>query len=177
MITIRAAILSDAKRLAELAETTFRETFAEQNNPQDMQLHCQSSFAESIQAAEIADPEIVTLVAEAEEQLVAYAQLRWRKAPAGVSGQFPGEIQRLYLAKSQHGKGLAQELMLACLAAFESRQTDTVWLGVWEKNPRAIAFYRKFDFREVGAHVFPLGEDPQRDIIMARVSQGSVNNS
>jgi ribosomal protein S18 acetylase RimI-like enzyme len=43
-----------------------------------------------------------------------------------------------------------------------------VWLGVWERNPKAIAFYKKFGFREVGAHVFPLGSDPQRDVVMAR---------
>ena len=56
--------------------------------------------------------------------------------------------------------------MSACLGKIMQTDTDVVWLGVWEKNPRAIAFYRKFNFKEVGEHVFALGKDMQRDIIM-----------
>jgi ribosomal protein S18 acetylase RimI-like enzyme len=58
--------------------------------------------------------------------------------------------------------------MNACIEEMSLHRSDVVWLGVWERNPRAIAFYRKFGFREVGTHVFPLGNDPQRDIVMAR---------
>jgi len=58
--------------------------------------------------------------------------------------------------------------MKACLDDVEGRGADVVWLGVWERNPRAISFYKKFGFIEVGDHVFPLGNDPQRDIVMAR---------
>jgi ribosomal protein S18 acetylase RimI-like enzyme len=56
----------------------------------------------------------------------------------------------------------------------ERRGSDVVWLGVWERNPRAIAFYRKFEFREAGEHVFPVGNDPQRDIVLVRpLARGS----
>ena len=52
----------------------------------------------------------------------------------------------------------------------EARETgfQTIWLGVWERNSRALAFYRKWDFREVGEHIFQLGSEPQRDILMQR---------
>jgi diamine N-acetyltransferase len=59
-------------------------------------------------------------------------------------------------------------LMATCIKEMENRESDVVWLGVWERNPRAMAFYKKFGFGEVGEHVFPLGTDPQRDVIMAR---------
>ncbi len=58
--------------------------------------------------------------------------------------------------------------MAAALDVFAKRGNDVVWLGVWEHNPRAIAFYKKIGFREVGSHVFPLGTDPQRDLIFMR---------
>jgi ribosomal protein S18 acetylase RimI-like enzyme len=64
--------------------------------------------------------------------------------------------------------GVARKLMLACLDEMRARRSDVVWLGVWEHNPRAIAFYRKFGFAEVGEHIFPLGRDPQRDVLMSR---------
>ncbi|MFN0097433.1 MAG: GNAT family N-acetyltransferase [Gemmatimonadaceae bacterium] len=49
---------------------------------------------------------------------------------------------------------------------------EPLWLGVWERNPRAIAFYRKFGYADVGAHVFVVGTDPQTDRIMTRPLAG-----
>jgi len=65
-----------------------------------------------------------------------------------------------------HGHGVAQELMTASIAEARRRRADAIWLGVWERNPRALAFYRRCGFVEVGDHVFPLGNDPQRDLVM-----------
>ena len=171
MSIIRAAKLSDAKKLAVLAEATFRDTFSEENTSEDMNAHCQASYGEEIQAQEISDPNYVTIVAELDEHLVAYAQLRWGEAPECVSAKSPGEIQRLYVDKNFHGGGLAHTLMSECLNALKERNTDIAWLGVWERNPRAIAFYRKFNFEEVGDHIFSVGSAPQRDIILVRPVQ------
>jgi len=78
----------------------------------------------------------------------------------------PGEIQRLYVASDWHGKGIAQQLMAACVEEMRRRGSDVIWLGVWERNPKAISFYKKFGFVEAGAHIFALGRDSQRDIVM-----------
>jgi ribosomal protein S18 acetylase RimI-like enzyme len=64
------------------------------------------------------------------------------------------------------GKGVGRELMAAAIREAGQRGCDSVWLGVWEKNPRAIAFYKKWGFQEVGSHVFQLGDDLQTDFIM-----------
>lgn len=167
-IALRNAAPSDAKLLAELAERTFRETFGAVNTVEDMALHCRTTYSEAIQAAEIADPARQTLLVETQGRLAAYAQLRWGKSPDCVKAKLPGEIQRLYVASDWHGKGIAPQLMNACLAALQRRGCDAAWLGVWERNPRAIAFYRKAGFVEVGDHTFVLGSDAQRDIIMLR---------
>ena len=121
-----------------------------------------------IQAAEIADPNRVTLLCEVDGYLVGFAQLRWGQAPACIESAAPGEIQRLYVAGDWHGKGAAQALMNACIDEVRRRGAEVVWLGVWEHNPRAIAFYRKFGFVEAGEQVFQLGSDRQRDIVMVR---------
>ena len=163
--------MSDAPALARLAESTFRDAFSAQNSPEDMALHCRASYGESIQAQEIASPDSVIIVAEDAGQLAAYAQLRWGLCPECVAAASPGEIQRLYVKQSFHGRGLAQRLMARCLQLLEDRHSDVAWLGVWENNPRAVAFYRKFDFQPVGEHVFMLGSDPQRDIILMRPLQ------
>lgn len=171
---IRNARSTDAQALAALAEATFRDTFAAANTPADMDHHCATAYGEAIQAREIASADRVTLVAEHDGRLVGYAQVRWGHTPACVEARAPGEIQRLYVVRDCHGRGVAHDLMRACLAALAARGTDVAWLGVWERNPKAIAFYRKFGFREVGAHVFTVGSDAQRDVVMARALDAVV---
>jgi ribosomal protein S18 acetylase RimI-like enzyme len=166
---IRKATRFDAAPLSRLAESTFRETFAAGNTAENMALHCRASYQEEIQAGEIADPMMVTLLADLEQELLGFAQLRWGSAPPCVAGNAPGEILRIYVLSDWHGRGIAQALIAACLEELKARGSDVVWLGVWERNPRAIAFYRKIGFVERGEHVFPVGDDPQRDIVMARV--------
>lgn len=165
---MRRAEQCDASRLSDLAERSFRDTFSAANTQEDMDSHCRSHFSEEIQSREIADEHMITLLSERNGELAGFSQLRWGEAPPCVAGARPAEILRLYVAKKWHGRGVAQELMAESLSVMRERDVDQAWLGVWEHNPRAIAFYRKLGFSEVGEQVFQLGADPQRDLIMVR---------
>jgi ribosomal protein S18 acetylase RimI-like enzyme len=166
--TIRHASLADAPALAELAARTFRDTFGADNTPEDLALHLATSYAPEQQAREIQDPMMITLVADDAGALVAFAQLRRGDAPACVTGDAPIEIQRFYLAAEWHGRGLAHALMVHAFDVAQAVGAATIWLGVWERNPRAIAFYRKFGYTDVGQQTFVLGTDHQIDRILMR---------
>ena len=169
MPLVRRAEPTDAGALADLAEQTFREAFASVNAPEDIALHCSTRYTEEIQGQEIADPSMTTLVCEDGGRLVGFAQLRWNgRIPVGVDAIRPLEIQRLYVQQQWHGRGVAQALMEEALRLAGAGGADRAWLGVWEHNARAIAFYRKYGFVEVGEHDFMLGNDRQRDLVMAR---------
>lgn len=170
-LQLRTATVDDAGPLAALAEATFRATFADTNSAQDMDQYCASSFGTALQLQEIKDPDLVTMVADQGGELVAFGQLRRGSAPACVRAVRPAEIRRLYLDRAWHGQGLAQQLMAALMTRAESWQADAVWLGVWEHNPRAVAFYEKSGFRVVGDHEFVLGTDRQRDLVMMHQGQ------
>jgi diamine N-acetyltransferase len=165
---IRRAELRDAGRLSAIAEETFRDTFAPMNTAEGMDLHCQSRFGETIQAQELTNPNMAIFLCEEGARLVGFAHLRWGAVPSCVIADAPGEIWRLYVVRDFQGQGVAHQLMDACLKEMNSRQSDVVWLGVWEHNSKAIAFYKKCGFVEVGEHVFALGSDEQRDIVMSR---------
>lgn len=167
--SIREAAGPDAAALSELAERTFRDAFATANTAENMDLHCASAFSPALQAAEIADPDLHTLVAEAAGRLVAFAQVHLRpRNPEAVAVTPAVELHRLYVERSFHGTGLARELMARVFTLARRHGAEAVWLGVWEHNPRAIRFYRRTGFREVGDHVFVVGTDPQRDLVMVR---------
>lgn len=114
------------------------------------------------------DGRIVTLVAEVDGRAAGYAQLARGAAPPIVTGPLPMEIVRFYVDRPWHGRGLAQQLMAAAADSARAAGARTLWLGVWERNPRAIAFYRKCGFDEAGTRIFVLGADHQRDLVLAR---------
>jgi ribosomal protein S18 acetylase RimI-like enzyme len=165
---VRKAEPRDSAALANLAERTFRATFGAHNTPEDMDAYCAKTFGARIQAREIADPRIETFVCAEQDALLGYAQLRWQKAPRCVVAAKPVEIQRIYVDARWHGSGIARMLMDELLAAASKGGADRIWLGVWERNPRATAFYRKLGFDHVGDHVFQLGSDHQRDLVFCR---------
>lgn len=167
MLTIRHARTEDAAALSAFGRRTFFETFAAQNSADDMKRYLSSAFSETRQAAELADVNTITLMAEDGSTLVAYAQLRLVAPPACVRGHGPVELVRFYVDQAWHGRGIAQTLMREVEAAAGVRG-QTLWLGVWERNVRAIAFYTKCGFVDVGSHVFHLGRDAQTDRIMAK---------
>jgi ribosomal protein S18 acetylase RimI-like enzyme len=167
-VEIRAGRASDAGALAELAARTFSETFAADNRPEDLALHLARSYGPVQQERELLDPAIATLLASADGELAGYAQLREREAPGCVAGEAPIELWRFYVARAWHGLGVAQALMRAVEAEARRRRAWTLWLGVWERNERAKAFYEKNGFRDVGSHLFMVGTDPQTDRILVR---------
>lgn len=167
MIRIRPAARGDAAALARLAERTFRDAFAADTIAAHLDLHCERSYGPQQQLREIEDPNLVTLLAETESGLVAFAQLRPRAPKAGVPAA-AAELARLYVAQRWHGQGVARDLLVQVLAVASASGAAHLWLGVWEHNGRAQAFYRKHGFRECGEHTFMVGTDPQRDLIMVK---------
>jgi ribosomal protein S18 acetylase RimI-like enzyme len=170
-IRFRRAVEDDALALSVLAEATFRAAFAESNTAANMQLHCAASYGQALQLAEIREPGRETWVAEFDGRLVAYVQLQFDAASPGTSGKGSVEIQRFYVDASHHGAGLAHQLMAHVLARADANGYSVLWLGVWERNARALAFYRKWGFEVVGEHIFKVGDDPQRDLLMRRGAQ------
>ena len=167
-VTIRRAISDDAALLAELGARTFEQTFAADNTSEDMASYLALHFSVAQQTAELAHPASTFLIAEVDGQTAGYAKLRAGDPPKDIEGAIPIELVRLYVSQEWLGRGVGEVLMRACLDESRSAGYETLWLGVWERNARAQAFYRKWNFRAVGEHIFQLGADMQRDILMER---------
>jgi ribosomal protein S18 acetylase RimI-like enzyme len=170
---IRIATAADAVALSALARETFVDTYAAFNTPQDMNLHLQRSYAPALQAAEIANVNMLTIVAQSDGELSGFAQLRRSTPPPCVSAastppRCAWEVLRFYLRRDWHGRGLAAPLMDAARRAAVNAGADAIWLSVWSRNERAQAFYRKCGFEVAGDTTFTLGCDVQHDFVMLR---------
>lgn len=172
-VTIRRAVPADAPVLAELALRTFLDTFVHTSDPGDLATYTARVYGPEQQAAEIADPAIVTLLAEIGEEPAGYAQVRATQPPECLAGERDlVELGRIYVDRPWHGRGVAHRLMDASLAAAAELGARSIWLGVWEHNDRAIAFYQKCGFRDVGSHIFLFGSTPENDRVMFRELAG-----
>ena len=167
-MSIRFATIADVALLVRLGVETFHDTFSEMNTPSDMELYLQNNFNQAQVASELNDPDNIFLIAESSGTAAGYAKLRKGSTPLELAGKNVIELERLYVDKWFIGKNVGKLLMERCLLLAKEQGFTTVWLGVWEHNHRAIAFYAKRGFEKFGAHPFMLGTDLQTDNMMKK---------
>ena len=161
---IRRGVASDAAALAAFAARTFAQAFGDVTSAEDLQAHLAATYRSDLQARELADPAVITLLALRDTRIVAYAQVRRNAmAPACVTLPDAVELQRFYADRSVQGTGLPMRLMRRALDAARELGGRYAWLGVWERNARAMAFYRKAGFDEIGVTHYMVGSDRQTD--------------
>ena len=167
---IRPATAEDAAAIAELGARTFHEAFADGNSSADLTAYIEQAFTTAHIRAEIEDRANTFLLAFAGPgpAPTGYAKLRAGEADPCVRGTAPVELERIYVERKAMGNGAGGGLMRACLDQAAAAGYRTLWLGVWECNRRAMAFYHKWGFETAGEHVFQLGSDAQTDLVLVR---------
>ncbi|HJV48278.1 MAG TPA: GNAT family N-acetyltransferase [Geothrix sp.] len=166
--TLRPAVPDDAAILADLGARTFRETFEQICSPGDMEAFLEATYGEAIQRAELLDSSRPALVLEADGAPIGFAQLRMGHREPCITARRPVELQRIYVLRGSHGGGHGAALMNRAVELARDWGADVLWLGVWENNHRALAFYARNGFREVGEHIFKIGDQVDRDLILAK---------
>jgi len=165
LITIRYAGAGDAELIADMSRTTFYEAFAKDNTMEDMEIFMGEQFTRENLMKEVEAGDGIFLLAYADEEPVGYARLRIKN---NLAHEQSIEIARIYALNKAIGKGVGKALMQECINKANELQMKWIWLGVWEKNERAISFYERWGFQQFGAHQFLLGTDLQTDLLMKR---------
>ena len=166
-LVIRTATASDARALAEFGARTFRDTFGPANRREDVEAYVAKTYDPARLQDQLGSPAYSTLMVEVGDAIAGFSQLLAGPPSPCVRGLAPVEMLRFYVDAPWHGHGVAQSLMRETLAAAGRLGARSTWLGVWEHNSRAIAFYGKSGFTDVGTQPFQLGADMQRDRVMA----------
>lgn len=165
-IVVRQAQSGDLPALSALAARTFEATYGADNDADNVALHIKTAFGSEQQRAELASPDWMTLLMCDEQVLLGYAQLRRKSTPASASAHADVELHRFYLDTPAQGRGLGPRLMAHVKAGARELGAHRLWLGVWERNSRAIAFYRRCGFCHDGNIGFMFGSEPQNDLVM-----------
>ncbi len=164
---ITLATAADAGALAAFAAQAFTDTYRGLDDAQEIADYVAEHFTPDAMAGVIQDPACTTLLARIDGQLTGYAVLRDKPAPTCVAGPSPLQLWRLYLGQGFIGQGLGAQLMGEVQARVRQRGARTLWLGVYDRNVRAVEFYRRFGFAQVGTDEFLFGGRLYTDPIYA----------
>ena len=158
----------DIKKLQTIAKQTFTETFGSQNTAEDLAKFLSEEYAFDKLKAEVENPESFYYFCYFEDELAGYLKLN--VGAAQTESDYPEalEIQRIYVLQKYQGKRIGLAMMQQALAVAKKLKKPQVWLGVWENNLKAQAFYQKSGFKKVGSHDFILGDDKQTDYILLK---------
>ena len=159
----------DLETLQNIAIQTFTETFAEDNTEEAMKKYLEESFNTEKIKSELNNPDSLFYIAWEEDNPVGYLKVNSGKAQTELQDETSLEIERIYVKKSHHGKKVGQLLYNQALETARQLGKSYLWLGVWEKNLRAINFYSKNGFVEFDKHIFRLGEEEQTDLMMKKI--------
>lgn len=168
-IIINKASAEDVEIVQSLGRQTFSETFAENNTEEAMKKYLEESFNTEKIKSELNNPDSFFYIAWEEDNPVGYLKVNSGKAQTELQDDTALEIERIYVKKSHHGKKVGQLLYNQALETAEQLGKSYLWLGVWEKNLRALQFYRKNGFVEFDKHIFRLGEEEQTDLMMKKI--------
>lgn len=164
-LSLRHAAIEDASRLAAFAAKAFSDTYRGHADPQEIADYVAEHLSPSAVVALVRDPAVTVILGEVGSQLAGYAVLKTDVPPSCVTGPNPIELMRLYLGEEFLGRGFGEKLLLEVHVQARRLGANTLWLGVYDGNVRAIRFYERSGFTRVGGREFLVGESVYIDPI------------
>lgn len=166
-IIVKEATAADAALVADLSRQTFYDAFAGDNTKENMDKFMNEQFTREGLMKEVGAAGSIFFLAYEGDEVLGYARMREATDPL-LTDEPAIEIARIYAVQKSIGKGVGSALMQQCIARAKENKARVIWLGVWEKNYKAIAFYTKWGFEKFGDHVFMVGNDAQTDWLMKK---------
>ena len=167
-MSIRKCTARDFDTLRQLSIETYYQTFAHLNTPEDMAAYLEDAFRVDRLTQEFNDPNSSFFFLYADENLAGYLKLNEAPSQTDINDAESLEIERIYVSGQFQGAGYGRYLMEQAISVAAERGKKYAWLGVWEKNEKAIRFYERNGFYKIGTHKFVMGEDVQTDYVMRK---------
>ncbi len=168
---MRRCTLQDLSLLQAFSRKTYFDTFAAMNTEENMNAYLNSAYDLDVLGKELRNPNSYFFFLYADGQLAGYLKLNENDAQTDLYDPDALEIERIYVDKAYQRRGYGHFLMEYAITIAATRNKEYVWLGVWEKNERALQFYERHGFYEIGTHSFTMGDDVQTDYVMRKILQ------
>ena len=165
-IEIKQATKADLSLIEKISIQTFTETFAPLNSAENLADYISVNLNQKTLKNELENPQSAFYFAKANNQILGYLKLNWGAAQTESLKLKGLEIQRIYVIQEFQGMLVGQQLLMQAIAVAKHKKLDSIWLGVWENNQKALQFYKKNSFVAFDKHVFKLGNEVQTDLLL-----------
>lgn len=160
--------LDEVDKLERLSRLTFTETFGEGNTEEDLKEFLDKNYNQVQLLSELKNPHSEFYFLRVDEEIAGYLKVNEASAQTESVADNALEIQRIYLTSQFQHQGLGSVLIKFAEKVAQQKNKDLIWLGVYEKNFNAQAFYEKHGYKRHGEHVFIVGNDRQIDYILTK---------
>ncbi|MGB3259690.1 GNAT family N-acetyltransferase [Paenisporosarcina sp.] len=167
-MTIKKCTIEDLRELQKISVETFTETFKDQNSPEHLNAYLKRAYNLEQLEQELANRSSQFFFVYLNQEVAGYLKVNTDEAQSEAMGADSLEVERIYVKKNFQKHGLGKQLLNKALEIAHEQKKKKIWLGVWEENENAIAFYQKKGFVQTGAHSFYMGDDEQVDLIMTK---------
>ena len=167
-MTIKKCTIEDLRELQKISVETFTETFKDQNSPEHLNAYLERAYNLDQLEQELANRSSQFFFVYLAQEIAGYLKVNSDEAQSEAMGADSLEVERIYVKKKFQKHGLGKQLLNKALEIALKQKKKKIWLGVWEENENAIAFYQKKGFVQTGAHSFYMGDDEQVDLIMTK---------
>ncbi|WKV13599.1 GNAT family N-acetyltransferase [Marivirga harenae] len=167
-LSLRKVNLNDKIALQKISKQTFLETYSAGNTEDDMSRYLEEEFSLEKLVSQLSNQNSEFYFACLGSVIVGYLKINVAEAQTEMKNENTLEIQRIYVLADYQGKRIGKLLYKKAIEIAQQKEVDFLWLGVWEKNPKAIRFYEQLGFKAFDKHTFIVGEDVQTDIMMKK---------
>ncbi|ANZ57607.1 GNAT family N-acetyltransferase [Fructilactobacillus lindneri] len=167
-LEVKQISLVQLSELQKISRLTFADTFGAANTETDLKKYLDEAYSNQKLTKELNNPETFFYFGYIDHQLAGYLKLNVGKAQSDKVSNNSLEVERIYILPAFKRHGLGKKLIEVAESIAKQKHKDNLWLGVWEGNPKAIAFYQAQGFERIGQHTFVVGDDPQTDYLMEK---------
>jgi ribosomal protein S18 acetylase RimI-like enzyme len=167
-MNIKQCTLEDVTQLRAISIETYEDTFAPYNTAENMQAYLDTAYNQDKLIKELHNPQTAFYFLQEEDAIAGYLKINWGTAQTETFAPDGLEVERIYIRSQYKRNGYGKQLLSYAEELAKDKQKQSIWLGVWEHNANALAFYQQMKFEKVGSHSFFMGDDEQTDYLMEK---------
>ncbi|MET1140028.1 GNAT family N-acetyltransferase [Enterococcus hirae] len=159
---------TEVEKLQAISIETYQATFGEHNSEELMTTYLDEAYALDKLRRELQEEQSEFYWAVLDDRIAGYLKLNIGQEQTEAMGEGFLEIERIYVRSPFKSKGIGSRLIEFAVQKAQEKQKEAIWLGVWEHNYPALAFYRKHGFQHHSQHIFYMGDDAQTDYLYVK---------
>lgn len=169
MIEIKIATKADAKILADLGAITYTESHARFiKDKNDLKKYIESAYSLSKTIQEVNDPNNLFYIVYTDHLPVAYAKLVLNTNHDSINSKNACQLERIYVLEEYISLKIGHKLLTYIEDKLKDFNQDSLWLSVYYLNKRAIRFYVKSGFTEVGESIFMVNGKEYYNLVFSK---------